>query len=185
MAATQKMIDYANGIAELLELPEPDYNDYKSTSIFISTYCDEYKQKSRKQFDEEINKYKKEQIMSRCNTGKEFSAAFNVQLDQCQNMKGIYIFWEGSTVVYIGKSTNLGSRILSSLEERLKSNPNITKLSIIECSTEADTHILEIVLIIENKPELNRDCCCSDYSNHFKSNIIISELPKLNIFAER
>ena len=48
MGATQKMIDYATGIAELLELPKPDFTNYKDTSNFIATYCSEYKLKSRK-----------------------------------------------------------------------------------------------------------------------------------------
>ena len=182
MGATQKMIDYATGIAELLELPKPDFTNYKDTSNFIATYCSEYKLKSRKKFDDILNGEQEAQIRTKYN--KELSSIFRLQLEECYNRKGIYMFWQDSKLVYIGKSRNLSSRIVSSLEERLKSNPHINKLSIIECSTEADTHILEIVLITENKPELNKDCSCCDYSNYFKSGIIISELSPFDIFKE-
>ncbi len=42
MAATQKMIDFAERIAEELGLDEPDYDDFEETSEFISEWKDDY-----------------------------------------------------------------------------------------------------------------------------------------------
>ncbi len=42
MAATAKMIAFAEKIAEELGLDEPDYNDFDDTSAFIDDWKDDY-----------------------------------------------------------------------------------------------------------------------------------------------
>lgn len=45
MSATQKMVDYAKGIADLLNLDYPDFSNFNETSAFISEYSQAYKKR--------------------------------------------------------------------------------------------------------------------------------------------
>ena len=42
---TEKMIEFAESIAETLYIPEPDYDDYEEVSAFISKNKDDYYQR--------------------------------------------------------------------------------------------------------------------------------------------
>lgn len=42
MSATYKMIEFAEKIAEELDLPEPDYEDFDETSEFIFVNKEDY-----------------------------------------------------------------------------------------------------------------------------------------------
>lgn len=42
MAATIRMIQFAQAIAERLGIEEPDYDNFQETSDFIDEYKDEY-----------------------------------------------------------------------------------------------------------------------------------------------
>lgn len=45
ISVTEKMIDFAEAIAEELHLPEPDYNSYDEVSAFIANNKDDYYQR--------------------------------------------------------------------------------------------------------------------------------------------
>lgn len=180
MAATEKMINYAKGIAQILHLTEPNYSDFLETSNFINENQELYKRVMTNRNNELAYMAQLEKL-----------SRYNLKLDDdflnfvknLNNEKGIYIFSNDTEIVYIGKSTDLASRIISSLVERCN-KMEITQARIIKCKTEADTHILEVVLITELKPTLNRDCMCEDYSNHFHSGIDIYDIPYFNVFKE-
>lgn len=177
MAATQKMIDYATAIAEKLEIAEPNFLSFEETSHFISEYSDRFKKathtgKTIQALEKLYGKFE-----------EALTNEFIQKLKELQDICGVYIFWVENEVVYIGKSVNLQDRVFSSLKERIGSAP-ITHVSIIPLKKIADTHILEIVLITEYKPDLNSDCICEDYSDLFKSNINLYSLSKVRIFED-
>lgn len=177
MAATQKMVNYARAIAEKLEIAEPDFSDFGETSRFINEHSDQFKKathtgKTIQALEKLYGKFE-----------SNFTNEFAQKLKELQDICGVYIFWVENEAVYIGKSVNLQDRVFSSLKERVRSAP-ITHVSIIPLKKIADTHILEIVLITEYKPDLNSDCTCEDYSDLFKSNIDLYSLPKVRIFVD-
>ena len=45
--ATDRMVEFAEAIAEELDLEEPDYDDFEETSEFISEYKDEFYRSKR------------------------------------------------------------------------------------------------------------------------------------------
>lgn len=178
MAATQKMINYAKNIADILNMHYPDFTDYWETSTFISTNVDKFKiVLQQKQLELQLNSITNKNNIQTTNE-------FDELILKLQNVGGIYIFWENDNIVYVGKSMNLQGRIPQSLQDRLKMTPDINYLSIICCDSDADVHILEILLITELKPLCNRDCICKDTSKYFKSNVDISKLQKISIFKE-
>ena len=180
MAATKKMIEYAKGIAATLNLQEPNYDDWIDTHNFIDSNVKEYKEILHIKSN---NLIADEALKSLTSTYRSFSKIFIDFVNSLDNVKGVYLFFCGNKVVYVGKSLNLKMRMLSSLEERVK-QVSIDYISAIECLTEADCHILEVVLITEFKPELNVDCSCSDYSTHFKSGLTVDDFMKIKIFDE-
>jgi len=72
-------------------------------------------------------------------------------LKKIEDISGIYYLYdENKKLIYIGKSTGLGHRIVTSYKER---RAYFFRYSII--SNKADMHILEPYLISKYKPELN------------------------------
>lgn len=73
-------------------------------------------------------------------------------------MRGIYMLCKDGKVTYIGKSNNIKSRVYSHKSSGKKFD-SVVKLA---TSTEADMHIMEIVLINFFKPEYNMDSKSTD-----------------------
>lgn len=112
----------------------------------------------------------------------KFTKEFSQHLKTLNNKKGLYFFYnECGKCVYIGKSSNLKSRIITSLQER-KGFSTIKYISTFVCQSMADVNVLEIILISENKPPLNRDCKCRDKLTMFESELNINTFPKIKIF---
>lgn len=118
-------------------------------------------------------------VTSICEKGIKLNDAFvNSCLERFQ-VAGVYIFWKDDKIMYVGKSIDLSQRILSSFDEKRKSGINYC--SIINCPIVADAHILEVVLITELKPPLNKDCMCDDTSETFFSDLDIEFLKSLRV----
>lgn len=84
-----------------------------------------------------------------------FSEEFKGTLLGLYEVPGIYSFWVGEVVMYIGMSTNLQSRILTSYSERFRSNEAPVYLKYIKTTSKNDAAILEPYLIGTLNPELN------------------------------
>lgn len=173
MQPTDKMINFANIICSVLKLEPPDLSDFKSTHEFIANNSDAYWELVNARNDNlniinyQMTKLKDQYIKINCKLSDEFLN----KLDVVKGICGIYLLWSGKNLIYIGKSLNLKSRILSSIAERNSLKLPITSVSYINTIATADMHILEPLLITEYKPILNTEFNCNDYSNHFKSNI--------------
>jgi len=78
---------------------------------------------------------------------------FVKSLEKLRYSKGLYFFYdEKKELIYIGKSRDLGRRILSSTRER---NPYFVKYKITR--TMSDANVLELYYISKIKPVLNRE----------------------------
>ncbi|MEJ6467302.1 hypothetical protein [Fusobacterium ulcerans] len=74
-------------------------------------------------------------------------------LEKLEYLIGLYFLYnENKELIYIGKSKNLGSRILTSTKER-----KAFYLKYKETYTKSDTNILELYYIAKYKPSLNSD----------------------------
>ena len=106
---------------------------------------------------------------------------YKEQIESLYQQCGIYAFLgENDEILYIGKSIDLSSRIPSSLNERRKL-ALISAILYFPVETEADTHILEKMLIAENKPILNGEGNSKDYPVLYHSNIdVIRDFKKLD-----
>lgn len=161
--ATEKQLSYAYAIADELGLNRP-LDDFKECQIFISTHKEEYDRAIRvtsigcydfKRLADCIGKY-----------------TFEWMIDNLFHKAGIYCFAHDKQILYIGKSINLADRIAESYYERSRYG-DINRILYYITPTKSDAHILEIVLIAENKPPLNSDCKTDDYPKLFQSNIDI------------
>lgn len=75
-------------------------------------------------------------------------------LGHCLDMPGVYSFWDGEECLYIGMSTKLGDRLLTSAQ-RVKSYDRQVHCRFIETTTASDAAILEMYLVAKYKPILN------------------------------
>jgi len=176
MSATEKQIAFAKAIAKELNIELPD-NDFQKMRDFIS--------KNRNDYNKSITLKrinclsKKDGIYGWSPTEISFIECFGVEFAEyvCNtlyNVSGIYAFVFNQKIIYIGKSINLGDRIVTSFGERIKEHP-IDDIYYYEISNKADVNIMEVILIEENKPILNRDCKTTDYPAIFKSELDIFE----------
>ena len=169
MQCTEKMYLFAKAISEILDLQEPDYEDFNKTSEFINDNKEAYNKICFKKKVLETNEnefaYKKEILEV---------------LENLYGHSGCYVLWNARRIVYIGKSTNLAERVFASILER-NSQIEITAVTLILTTCEADAHILEPILITERKPILNTEFMCKGISSVFASNISFEELLKSRI----
>lgn len=77
---------------------------------------------------------------------------FNKLISELIHVSGIYMIYQNTELIYIGKSINLSNRILSSLKER-----GGTHVSVLAIENKADIHILEPYLISKLTPRLNTE----------------------------
>lgn len=167
--ATAKQIEYADIIADYLGLQKPS-DTFEECQQFIKDNVDEYKRKRKTivqdLIDEGHPRY------------KDYVDAMGEQtlLWVDTNLKGVagcYAFLGArNKLLYIGKSLNLAERIPSSYTER-KAKAEIKKILYYITPTQADASILEMMLITENKPLLNRDGNTKDKPKMYKSGVDI------------
>ena len=169
---TDKQISYASAIAESLEIELPTTFDIQTYGEFIKTHKDRYNQiflMNRIYGDERYY------FLPERKFGDDFGRVTTEWLiENLYKQKGIYAFIDKDEVLYIGKSKNLAERIPSSYKER-SSCGRINRIMYYPTLTDADTNILEIILISENKPILNSESNSQDKSTIFHSNISILE----------
>lgn len=175
--ATEKQLVYACVIADKLGIDRPA-NDFVECMRFISEYRSLFLQAVHEENkrENEKNKYTSEHDIYGYRT---FSEHFGMHLTELvseylNGVYGIYCFLEDDDILYIGKSYNLGKRILSSFRERIRQAP-INRVLYRSLGTKADTNIMELLLIAENKPRLNTDCNVNDLPELFDSEIDILE----------
>lgn len=181
--ATEKMIRYAQSMAKNLNIEEPNFYCFDDTFKFINKYVELNNKVRQRNTDLEqlelmVNKANRENK----NISKNFMQF--VEEDKLANKSGVYMLWSENKLAYVGKSTNLGTRVLGSLKDKIN-NFDITHISYIITSTEADCHILEPLIIVEKKPIINVDCNSKDTSKLFsleKIGIDINDYSKINIY---
>lgn len=173
---TDKQVTYATAIAKSLGIKLPTVYSMSSYSDFIKDHKDEYRRSSLKKriYKEESYSFLPERKFGD-DMGEYVSEWLVQNLFDC---KGIYAFLDGDEILYIGKSKNLADRIPSSYKERSGCG-RINRIMYYITKTDSDTNILEIVLISENNPVLNKESNSHDESTLFKSNLSV-----LNDFSE-
>lgn len=164
MQCTEKMYLFAKAISEILDLQEPDYEDFEKTSEFINNNKEAYNKVC----------FKKKVLATNENEFAYKKEVLEV-LENLYGYSGCYVLWNGKRIVYIGKSTNLAERVFTSLLERNR-QIEITAITLILTACEADAHILEPILIIERKPFLNTEFMCKGISSVFASEISFEKL---------
>jgi len=74
-------------------------------------------------------------------------------------VKGVYILYDGPTIIYIGKST---ANVYSRISNHYASGMEYTQYEVYKIDNEALVHLMEIYLIGKHKPILNSDCTTLD-----------------------
>lgn len=177
--ATQKQINYARVIATELGLKEPK-PIFEECYSFICDHVDEYRN----------NLVLKEKMKD---VGSDIKAELfadtygetTIEWMQANLWKkaGVYAFLaEDGSLLYIGKSKDLGTRIISSYEERSR-KATIGRVLYYITPTEADASILEMYLIAECDPLLNSDGKTDDKPQMFRADIDI-ERDFAELFAQ-
>ncbi len=173
--ATEKMMMYANTIAEKLGVTlEEDGFAYIHEFISENKNYDSYQGSLNICADKIPNKRTLEMTF-------EEDENFINNIKRFDKKMGVYFLWSNDELVYIGKSTNLSSRIYSSFVERSSSDVIIDSFSVVESPTVSDMHILEVILITENEPFLNKEFQTTDTSTMFKSKIVPTKLERIPI----
>lgn len=168
---TPKQKSYASVIAETLNIPEPD-DTFEAHEEFLSKNVSKYKA-LRKNYSV---------VQELIDTGHPLYERYLNDLGEksaiwiTENLKhksGIYLFvGYKNKILYIGKSLDLASRIPSSYLERVE-KVKIKKIMYYLTPSQADTGVLEMLLIAENDPLLNKDGKTSDKPLMFHSGIDI------------
>ena len=90
--------------------------------------------------------------------GKIFTQKLIDMMNELYQISGVYLFFsEDKKLLYVGKSVNLGERILASLAER----DGVHYIKYLTC-VKSDISILETYLIASLKPFYNKDCACEE-----------------------
>lgn len=163
--ATSKMRIFAKAISNYLKLETPNMDNFDETFQFIRN---------------NITAYRREVVKRRVLGIGQSHLSLELKGLDIHRFTGIYIFWDNDEVVYIGKATVSGTRILSSYQERKLSSP-ITHVSVIKIANVADIHVLEPLLICENNPKLNKEFSCGRTPSMVSSNIDIHALKKIDL----
>lgn len=165
-SATERQIEFAKVIAEKLNIQTPK-NDFDECREFISKYKPIFDKKNN--FSEEL----KDTSAFRDFINDFGTPGMKYLEEKLTKKPGVYVFIGiRKKVLYIGKSYDLSQRIPASYGERI-SKAKIKKIMYYITPTKADCNILEMALIAENKPSLNKDGISKDYPIMFKSNLII------------
>lgn len=168
---TQKQSSYARVIAQALNLPEPD-DTFEAHEDFLGKYVSKYKA-MRENYSV---------VQELIDTGHPAYERYINDIGEraslwiTQNLKhkpGVYVFLGyRNKILYIGKSLDLASRIPSSYTERAK-KVKVKKIMYYITPTKADASVLEMLLIAENDPLLNKDGKTTDKPTLFKSGLTI------------
>lgn len=181
--ASVRQIDYANAISDLCKIGEKfdENSSYEEVNDFITKYKDNYEQivwRNTIEFEtsKSSGKYDNEDISS------------DTILFICNNLykkHGCYAFvGENDEILYVGKSVDLSSRIVSSYSQR-KREANIKKIMYRIEKSMADANVLEILLICENKPLLNTESNTSETLLRYSSGIdILKDFEVLPFFGK-
>ena len=172
----ENIIDYVYELKEILR-------DYEFIfSVFDE--LDEYKKFNIYDIDEDLARcifkypYEKEKDLYNVNFNSELSDEFVNELINLKNKPGVYfIYGKNKELIYVGKSTNLERRILSSLRER--------KGSYIEyalVSAKSDLSIYESYYISLLKPPLNTEGKYNDETTITLEDI--RNYKKINVFEK-
>lgn len=171
--ASIRQIDYANAISNFcnIGISFDENSAYIEVADFISQNKDEY---MRMRWRESICEYEK--------TENSIDVSKESMLFICDNLfkkHGLYAFiGDNDVILYIGKSTDLSSRIPTSYKER-KGYAKINKIMYYIDENMANVNIMEILLIAECNPVLNTESKTEDVPTKFHSGIDI-----LNDFNE-
>lgn len=178
--ATEKQVEYANAISKTCNLGVMfDKNSpSKDVSDFITKHKDEFEHAERRN-----NICDNESLVGQTDIPKE-SMIFI-----CDNLfkkHGLYAFLgENNSVLYIGKSTDLSSRIPTSYEERRR-YAKINRIMYYIDDNMANVNTLELLLISEYSPILNKDCRTECASTLFQSGIdILKDFKEIPYFSKK
>lgn len=145
-------------ISDLLENQNVDKNSSSNFGIDITKFPIFYK------YACEQNKFL--QIFL---NGTILTNEFKEFINCIERKKGLYFLYDkNETLIYIGKSINLGIRMLASIRER-----GAYFISICETLTKSEMHIYETYYILKEKPLLNKQ-----FSETDKLSVELPELIK-------
>lgn len=162
--ASKKILDYAITIYERVGGDFPDSCESKDICKFISDNEEKY----IKMIEIDSLMTKMNQIEIKIN--RRFSFDLIERLIEIMGKnKGIYFFFVGSEIVYIGKSFDLMNRIFTSMQERLFYNQNIDGILIVEFTNDSDLNIAEPYLISKFKPCMNKEFSTKDLPRTFSA----------------
>lgn len=205
--ATEKQIKYAEAISKRLQIELPKENDFDLYYKFIAEHEKNYKGNIELRNDEPAIRRKMLNPFKRENTEKQYKKVnpflkneivneyynyvfnkktLNKMLEmQKKKICGIYFLYIKNELVYIGKSINLGSRILTSCRQKSNKNNVITEFSFYKTKTQSDCHILEPYLITKYKPPLNTEFVADDSPTILKFDIDIANLKKYKAYTKK
>lgn len=178
--ATEKQVEYANTISKTCDLGVMfDKNSpSKDVSDFITKHKDEFEYAERRGYICDNNTQQSQTDIPK-----------DSMLFICDNLfkkSGLYAFLgENNSVLYIGKSTDLSSRIPTSYEERRK-YAKIKRIMYYVDENMANVNTLELLLISEYSPILNKDCRTEYKSTMFQSGIdVLKDFKEVPHFGKK
>lgn len=177
--ATEKQIKYAKAISKELDIQLPEKCEKDLYFKFISENDEKFKKKRNFEFYKEKSFKRKNKKIIYC-----VSDYLLETLKQIEKKHGIYIFWSNNELCYIGKSMDLGLRILSSLKERITLEQMIDEVSWYVTENVADIHVLEPYLITKYKPKMNTEFMCEDFTKLFNCEFDIEKIIKIKTYSE-
>ena len=162
MNINRRIYEYAEKISARLGMEDVELNTNEDVFDFISKHEKEYIR--IKKMDSLIDKA--DQFSDKI--GKRLTANFlDLVLTFSHSNKGIYMFYRGEDVVYVGKSFCLSDRVFSSLLEKLDKGYKIDGIFVINIENDSDINIAEPYIISKTSPEINKEFATNDYPELF------------------
>ncbi|OGZ63800.1 MAG: hypothetical protein A3A98_00730 [Candidatus Staskawiczbacteria bacterium RIFCSPLOWO2_01_FULL_40_39] len=113
---------------------------------------------------------------------EKFTVILKSKMQELPNMAGVYLFYEGRNIIYIGKAINIKERVKNHfLQPTYKDNffiEKVEKIGFINTESEIEALILEANLIKKHQPKFNQ--VWRDNKNYFY--VVITKGPKPIVF---
>jgi hypothetical protein len=152
--ATIQMAVECVKLCNLLGVPMPNLLSYEETERFLEVYTQKLEEKLEelnKEYDRNNHGNRKYSYTAKDYATREFKAL----MKKCRKSMGVYFLFNKGKLVYIGKSKQLGYRILGSITAKTRDGHYIDEVRFILSPTYYEMNMMERLLIAKYQPILN------------------------------
>jgi hypothetical protein len=186
--ATIHMAVEAANFSNLLGVRMPNLLDRWETKAFLERCVEEHgwlREHIKRMNGERLRNWKLRASRINSLNAKHFATSeFTALMKRVRWSMGVYFLYNKNSLDYIGKSTQIGKRLPTSITDKIQYGHSIDSVGFILTPTEHDMNQLEAVLIEKYQPKLNIDYRDAFRYEDYKTTVNPYELERYDIFGD-